>query len=70
MTTYSLRYSNDGLGRAKRVEFEAYDAATALNIAHREASERAAELWCEDRKLCTIKRIGTESDFWEVGPAF
>ena len=70
MPTFSLRYAEDGIGRAKRVEFKAYDAASALIMAHREASERAAELWCEDRKLCTLRRIGTESDFWEVGPAF
>lgn len=70
MQTYSLRYFDDGIGKAKRVDFAAYDAATALVIAHREASRRSAELWCENRKLCTIKRIGTESDFWEVGPAF
>jgi hypothetical protein len=70
MNTYSLRYTDDGIGRAKQVDFQAFDAATALIIAHREASDRSAELWCEDRKLCTIKRIGTESDFWQVGPAF
>ncbi|HYD25305.1 MAG TPA: hypothetical protein VEB68_10940 [Croceibacterium sp.] len=70
MHNYSLRYSDDGIGAAKRVEFEAFDAARALFIAHREPSRRAAELWCEDRKLCTIRRIGEESDFWEVGPAF
>ena len=69
MDCYSLIYADDGIGRAKRVDFQAFDAATALIIAHREASERSAELWCESRKLCTITRIGKESDFWQVGPA-
>jgi hypothetical protein len=56
---------DDGKGLPKEVEFEAQDAATALVIAHKEASDRSAELWCNGRKLCTIKR--SAQDFWEIG---
>jgi len=68
MLTCSLRYADDGVGVEKRVEFRANDPAAALAFAHREASRRSAELWCEDRKLCTLRRVGAGSDVWEVGP--
>jgi len=69
MFTYSLRYADDGSGSSRRVDFEANDAAGALWFAHREAGRRAAELWCGERKLCTLRRVGTGPDFWEIGPA-
>jgi hypothetical protein len=66
--TYSLKFTDDGLGLAKLVEFDAYDAGKALDIAHREAAGRAAELWREGEKLCTIRRTGLRGEIWQVGP--
>ena len=65
--TYRLRFMDDGRGVPKEVEFEAQDAATALVIAHNEASDRSAELWCDGQKLCTIRR--SAKDVWEIRPA-
>lgn len=61
---YRITFLEDGRGSQKDVDFEAQDAATALVIAHKEASNRSAELWCDGRKLCTIKRA--REDFWEI----
>lgn len=69
MDTYSLRFSDDGVGLAKRVEFEALDAGMALRVAHKEAAGRAAELWHGRRKLCTLRRTGLRGEIWQVGPA-
>jgi hypothetical protein len=62
--TYRLKFVEDDRGVQKDVEFEAEDAAMALVIAHKEASNRSAELWCDGHKLCTIRR--TEHDVWEI----
>jgi len=63
--TYRLKFFDDGRGVAKEVEFDAFDAAEALIIAHGEASERSAELWCDGEKLCTIRRGSCGA--WEIG---
>lgn len=42
--TYRLKFFDDAKGLAKDVEFDAYDAAQALIIAHKEARDRSAEL--------------------------
>lgn len=62
MNVYTLRFSDDGDGVAKRIEFKAEDLTTALIIAHREASRRTAELWEGARKLCTVRRSVSESE--------
>jgi len=62
--TYRMKFMDDDRGSRKDVEFEAEDAAAALVIAHKEASNRSAELWCDGQKLCTIKR--TAEDYWEI----
>ncbi len=56
MKIYSLRFSDDGHGMAKRLEFKAEDLTAALIIAHREAARRSAELWEGAKKLCTIRK--------------
>ena len=68
MATYSLVYSEDTLGCARRIEFEAFDAHGALRIAQSQTAGRTAELWEGDRKLCTLRRVGPEGSIWEVGP--
>ncbi|MPS67230.1 MAG: hypothetical protein E2586_01865 [Novosphingobium sp.] len=62
MKIYTLRFSEDAEGVARRIEFKAEDLTTALIIAHREAARRTAELWDEARKLCTIRREAAASD--------
>ncbi len=56
MKIYTLRFSEDAEGVARRIEFKAEDLTTALIIAHREAARRTAELWDGARKLCTVRR--------------
>jgi hypothetical protein len=67
MQTYVLKFAADGRGEPQRVVFEAETAAKALEIARCEAPGRAAELWEDGRKLCTIRRdpIG-DADVWQV----
>ncbi|QZH74273.1 MAG: hypothetical protein JY451_11305 [Erythrobacter sp.] len=62
--TYRLKFSDDGLGLPKEIEFEAEDAAGALIIAHGEARNRSAELWRNGEKVCTIMR--TRDDIWKI----
>ena len=64
MHTYRLKFFDDARGVAKDIEFEAYDAARALIIAHKEASNRSAELWRDGEKICTIRR--TDESVWEI----
>jgi hypothetical protein len=54
MRSYSLRYTSQE--QAGIVHFTAEDAADALIVAHQLATERSAELWHGDFRLCTIKR--------------
>ncbi len=62
MKIYTLRFSDDGEGVAKRLEFKAEDRTAALIVAHREAARRSAELWEGARKLCTVRRSDDERD--------
>jgi hypothetical protein len=62
--TFRLKFAADRRGPQKEVEFAAWDAATALLIAQKEASHRPAELWCDGRRLCTIMR--TDYGIWEI----
>ena len=50
MAHYSLIFRRDGIGPDKRIEFHGEDPGIALQIAHREASDRAAELWKDGGK--------------------
>lgn len=68
MPLYSLVYTDDGIGRPKRIEFNASEPSRALILAHAEAGERAAELWRDGTRLCTIKRVGEKPDYWMIGP--
>jgi len=67
--TYNLIYSDDALGSARRIEFEAMDACGALRIAQSQTAGRTAELWEGNRRLCTLRRVGPEGAIWEVGPS-
>lgn len=58
MARYSLIYRKDGIGPDKRIEFLADDPSRALQLAHREACDRAAELWKDGEPVCIIRRVG------------
>ncbi len=63
--TYTLRYDEDALGVAKRVEFEAESAACALEIARGEAAGRRALLLENGRPLCRLtKAFPGEAPYW------
>ena len=66
MNIYTLKFPGDGNAGALRLDFDAEDAAEALVMAHRKASDvrsgRAAELWQGARKLCTIRHSGPSSN--------
>ncbi len=64
MKTYRLVFPKDRKREAQVIEFDAADAGEALIIAHREATERSAELWCDGKCHCTIRR--DEADFWQI----
>jgi hypothetical protein len=61
--SYRLVFADDGIGVARRVEFEAEDLPHALVFAHREAKNRSAVLWQGERRLCTIARPAAEPAF-------
>ena len=68
MSRYELRFNRDGAHEPKTIRFDAEDASMALILAHRQAPDRSAELWRDDRKLCSIKRkVVDHSEIWIVG---
>ncbi len=72
MTHFRLIFHATSALPERVIEFDAPDAAAALIQAHREASDRAAELWEEDRRLCAIKRTPVGHDdayIWRITAA-
>ena len=69
MAHYSLIFRTDGIEPDKRIEFHGEDPGRALHIAQRQAGDRAAELWRDGEKLCTIRPVGKGPDYWMIGPA-
>lgn len=67
MPTYSLRYDAQGDDVEKRIDFNAVSSAGALEFADCEAEGRSAQLYQEDRAICTLYKAG-ESNLWLVGP--
>ncbi|WP_226633226.1 hypothetical protein [Novosphingobium profundi] len=57
MPVYQLRFAEDEVGLAQRLEFTAADSSEALIFAHKEAQDRNAELWLNETRLCTIRRV-------------
>lgn len=60
MRSYSLRYTS--VERAGIVHFTAEDAADALIVAHQLATDRSAELWDGNFRVCRIER--EEAEKW------
>lgn len=64
---YKLIFPKNGQNEELAVEFEAGDAAAALIHAHKESTGRSAELWMDDKILCRIRRVPTESAaIWQI----
>jgi hypothetical protein len=68
MNVFRLKFTDDGFGVAKDVEFRAPDAGRALAIAQGETRGRAAELWRDGEMVCTLRRNHGRGDFWEINP--
>ncbi|MBJ7501188.1 MAG: hypothetical protein JHC57_15645 [Sphingopyxis sp.] len=67
MTTFTLRYDEDGLGLEKRIEFDAGNPAQALLIAQGEAAGRWAELSANGKPICRLGRAGAGAgDYWVI----
>lgn len=67
--TFSLYYDDDDVGIAKRVEFEAPNAALALEIAEGEAEGRFVILCEGARPLCRfIKSAAGAAPLWVIFP--
>ncbi|WP_033074747.1 hypothetical protein [Sphingopyxis sp. MWB1] len=60
---YALRYQEDGVGQAKRVEFDAANPAYALSIAAGEARGRWAELSRAGTPLCHLGSARSGEDY-------
>ncbi|MBT0670586.1 hypothetical protein HT136_19645 [Novosphingobium profundi] len=56
MPVFTLRFSDDGQGLVKSVEFTSVDAGGALRAARGEAAGRNVELWLGKKKLCSMHR--------------
>ncbi len=69
MPHYSLIFRGDGAEPRKRIEFQSEDPGRALLLAHRERGERAAELWSDGKRVCTIRKVGVRPDYWMIDPA-
>lgn len=67
MHAYRLKFHDDGADPGPELEFESLDAYRALVVAHDLAGTRTADLWCDGREICTIRRVVEE--VWQVGPA-
>ncbi len=61
--SYSLQFEDDGVGLARRVEFEAASAGAALEIAEEQCNGRWAVLLCDGAALC---RVGRSAGAWMI----
>lgn len=70
MSTYRLKYREDGFGVTKEVEFDAAHSAEALRVARGEARGRTGELWHDGQLLCSLRHAPGENDWWVINPQF
>jgi hypothetical protein len=69
--SYRLVFADDGIGVARRVEFEAEDIGGALILARRQTKNRSAELWQGDQRLCRLSPPAPEARrSFRAGPAW
>lgn len=62
--TYRLAFKDDVAGVGKIIEFEAFNAAKALEIARQEKDGRLAELWQGKELLCLLWR--DRANIWKI----
>lgn len=67
MPNYRLIFTSHTDREERTVEFEGHDAAEALLIAQRYQSP--AQLWQDDRHLCTLHRSGNDGEVWIISQA-
>ena len=65
--TYRVMLRDDGIGEARRVEFEAFDPTLALHLAQREKPGREVMLFEDERPIGTLTY--GRGGFWTVGTA-
>jgi hypothetical protein len=68
MTSVRLNFTDDGIGVAKHVEFEADTPASALSHLQSERCGRRAELVVDGKNVGHLTRCSKTSDFWIVEP--
>lgn len=64
MPSYRLVFAARGDQKTETIEFHGEDAAEALLIAQRH--ERPAQLWENERHLCTLHRSGGNGEVWII----
>ncbi len=69
MAHYSLIYRAHGHTADKRIEFPGEDPCRALLLADKETDDGPAELWKDGERLCIIRRVGDEPQYWMIAPA-
>ncbi len=63
--TYQLMMRDDGIGEAKRVEFEGFDPTLALHLAQREAPGREVAVFEDGKSVGTLTYQAR--GFWTIG---
>jgi hypothetical protein len=62
---YRLVLTDAGLARpARSIDFEAHDPSYAFILA--QAHDGPAELWRDDKHVCTLRHTGTNGDIWII----
>ena len=64
MRSFTLTLDGDGLDDSKRIEFDAYDPASAFLILERERAGKTAILWEGEKRLGTLRR--TKVGGWQL----
>lgn len=64
MRKFTLRFDDDGVGEARRVEFDGEDPHHVFAILARERDMRQATLWEGEQFIARVKR--TRADLWEL----
>lgn len=64
MPDYALQFEADGIGAAKRIEFEADNSGAAFDVLRSEAKGRSVVIEENDRVLAVVTCL--QDDFWAV----
>lgn len=64
MPDYALQFEDDGIGEAKRIEFEANNSKAAFDVLRSEAKGRSVVIEEDERVLAVVTCL--RDDFWAV----